>query len=108
MSWRMSLYRDEGWNRSGLSLYFGEDFCNWKSAMFKKASADAIRRLRNFLRRRGVYVSKGPDTHMADALAAAIKEELAWPSDEDEKPEPRRKRSTTNVNTSTPTQIQTQ
>jgi hypothetical protein len=98
----MSVYRDEGWNRSDLSLYFGEDFYNWKSATFKKTSTDAIQRLRNFLRRRGVFVSKGRDTHMADGLAAAIKEELAWPSDDDEKPEPRRKRSTTNINTSTP------
>ena len=84
--WRMQVYKNN-WTSISLSTYFGEDFESFNSTMFNTASRDIIWNRRDSFREREHRRTKGRGTHMADALVAAIKEELPWPSDDGDKPE---------------------
>lgn len=70
-----------------LSEYFAEDLANFNENNFKSISTMLRRELRDILRARGVYVPKGRDILIADALFRVLQNELPWPDDDDDAPD---------------------
>ena len=61
-------YRRMEWEGSTLSEYFADDFSTFTAAHFASIPNNDRRILRDFLRKRKVYVKKGRGSLIADAL----------------------------------------
>jgi hypothetical protein len=75
-NWKVKVYTKRNWSNSNLSLCYSEDFEDFDSNTFRSISKETQQALRDFLRSRGVYVQVGRGYSIADALTAAVKEEL--------------------------------
>lgn len=72
------------WERSILYKYFAEYFGSFNAEHLKQISSNICQELRNLLSAHGVYVSKGRDVLISDALFADLGREIPWPHyDED-------------------------
>jgi predicted nuclease of restriction endonuclease-like RecB superfamily len=75
-NWKIKVYTKRNWSNSNLSLCYSEDFEDFDSNTFRSIGKETQQALQDFLRSRGVYVQVGRGYSMADALIAAVKEEL--------------------------------
>lgn len=79
-------YRRFDWEGATLSEYFATDFEGFTVNDFNGISNNDRRHMRNFLRKRGVYVKKGRGIPISEALAELVQGELDWPNDDSENP----------------------
>jgi hypothetical protein len=86
--WKIDTIEEQDWKGSDLSEYYRVDFEDFKPDNFDQASQTLLRLLRDTLRRRGVYVSKGRRGHrLSIALVEAVDDELPWPEDNPQRPD---------------------
>lgn len=79
-------YVSQQWKGSSLSEFFADDFIQFSIEDFRSLDANIRRNLRDHLRRSGVYVPKGRNVQIANALHAVVENELSWPIDDPERP----------------------
>lgn len=79
-------YHVQQWSGDSLSEYFADDFGGFTKEDFKSIDSDTRRNLRDLLRSRGVFVPKGRNVLIADALHQVAQEDLPWPDEDLEKP----------------------
>lgn len=79
---RLRSYRwHTQWRQETLLKYFADDFRPFTVDDFKMISSDQRRNLRDLLCERGVYVPKGRNVFIADALHMVVQEDLPWPEE---------------------------
>lgn len=77
-----NLYDEKARTASTLSGYFAVDFKSFTTQMFCELPNVVKSNLRKVLRNKGVYVCKGRNVNIADALRQAVEDELKWPLDD--------------------------
>lgn len=86
------------WEGSTLSEYFTEDFKAFTSDHFSEIPTNDRRTMRDFLRKRGVYVRKGRGVLISDALLEVVKDDVPWPTEQTESEEHSQDRNTNTSN----------
>lgn len=80
------LYNKMNWKGSTSSDYFAEGFLLFDTLMFARVSSASRYDLRDTLREQGVYVKKGHQIFIPDALVKVVQNDLPWPDDYDQAP----------------------
>jgi len=86
--WRISVYEGLVWRRAeDLVDYYADDFKDFTRDTFNICPSDVLKRLRDCLRERCIYVRKGRGVQIANELHKAVHEDSPWPDDDPDKPE---------------------
>src|SRR5467141_3094068 len=86
--WRISVYEGMVWRRAeDLVDYYADDFKDFTRDTFNICPSDVLKRLRDCLRERCIYVRKGRGVQIANELHKAVHEDSPWPDDDPDKPE---------------------
>jgi hypothetical protein len=77
-------YQERNARDKDLWVDYGNEFCNWTADIFKLLDKNTVKKLRDFLRKNGVYIPKGRNVSMINALiACALEDEQSlWPEQE--------------------------
>ena len=82
--WRISVYEGMVWRRpEDLVDYYADDFKDFTRDTFNICPSDVLKRLRDCLRKNGIYVRKGRGVQIANELYKAVHEDSPWPDDDD-------------------------
>ena len=92
--WRLHIYDLYEWKGAILSDSFAEDFQHFDRDDFEAFKKDDIKRLRNHLRSKGVFVRIRRFLAISDALVEAIREELVWSENDSDRPSSQHQNST--------------
>lgn len=79
-------YEKQNWHNDSLSEYFADDFRDFTVEDFTNIDTATRRNLRDLLRSRGVFVPKGRNIVIAQALHQVVQDDIPWPEDDTEKP----------------------
>ena len=90
LSWRLHIYDLYEWKGTILADSFVEDFQHFDRDDFEAFKKNDIKRLRNQLRSKGVFVRVKRFLSISDVLMKAIQDELTWPEDDPKGPQSRR------------------
>jgi len=83
VDWRLSIYKENGWKGFDLWESFVDDFETFTKGILDELGKDRLKRLRDHLREKGVYVKKEARKSITDGLLGAIHEPTPskWPAD---------------------------
>lgn len=71
--------RNKQWKNEDLSDYFADDCLSYTTDEFKLLDGEVRPKLRDLPRSRGVYVRKGRNIYIANALYEVVQDEIPWP-----------------------------
>lgn len=80
------LYMKEGLKGDSLLEYMKEHFEQYCLEDFEQISSTTRRKLSEYPRSNGVYVPKGTNICISDALHTVANEDLQWPRDDPQRP----------------------
>lgn len=82
-------YHAQEWYNESVSEHFVNDLWTYTVEDFAAIDSDTRRNLRDLLRHRGVFVPKGGNIIIAQALFQIVQEDLRWTDNDSEKPSDR-------------------
>lgn len=78
--------RVQEWSGGSLSEYFADDYNEFTPDDVKAIYSNTCKNLRDLFRSRGIFVTKGRNVLITDALYRVAEEDLAWREDDSDKP----------------------
>lgn len=86
VAFRLDVYkRRVHWGKRDLFKYFADKFCNFSPEDFRMTDGNDCRELYDLIQSYGVYVPKGWNILIPDALYTVVQEDMLWPSDEEKR-----------------------